>query len=128
LKLLLDTHVFIWWMTAEPRLTSQVRQGICDPGNELFLSSISVVEMAIKIRLGKLRLDGPLEQFVVRGMVQGQVSELPLTIRHALELASLPLHHRDPFDRLLLAQAIAERMSLVTQDSQLRPYGVNLIG
>jgi len=127
-KLLLDTHIFIWWMTEDSRLSPEARQAICDPDNELFLSSVSVVEMTVKIRLGKLRVDALPEQFLTRGMVQGQISELPLTIRHALQLASLPLHHRDPCDRMLLAQAIAEGMSVVSQDSQMRPYGVKMIG
>lgn len=128
MKLLLDTQIFIWWMTEDSRLSPEARHAICDPANELFLSSVSVVEMAVEIRLGRVRVDALPEHFLDRGMVQRQVSELPLTIRHALRLASLPLHHRDRFDRMMPAQATVEGMSLVSLDSQMRPYAVNLIG
>jgi len=127
-KLLLGTHAFVWWMTGDSRLSPEAWCAICDPLNDLFLSSVSVVEMAVKTKLGKLRVDVPLEQFPARGMALGGVSELPLTIRHALLLASLPVHHRDPFDRRLVAQSLVEGMPVVSQDAQLRPYGANIIG
>ena len=106
MNLLLDTHVFIWSKTDDPRMSSSAWSMLRDPGNQLFMSSISVAEMAIKSAIGKLSLDLPLDQFVTTGMRNGQIAELPLRSSHAIRLASLPLHHRDPFDRLLIATAL----------------------
>jgi clan AA aspartic protease len=100
MKLLLDTHVFIWSKTNDPRMSSSAWSMLRDPANQLFMSSISVAEMAIKSAIGKLSLDLPLDQFVTTGMQNAQIVELPLRSTHAIRLASLPLHHRDPFDRL----------------------------
>jgi len=95
-----------------------------DPGNELLMSAVSVAEMAIKIRLGRLTLDVPLKDFVKTGMTTGRILELPLVASHAARLADLPLHHRDPFDRLLIATAIEEDLTLLTNDPEIRKYFV----
>jgi PIN domain nuclease of toxin-antitoxin system len=127
MKLLLDTHAVLWWMLGDARFSPAAKAVLSDPANEVYLSSISVVEMAIKIRLGKLTLPLPLDQFVRRITAAMRAIELPLLTQHASALAALPLHHRDPFDRLLVTQALAERLQLVTADSQITRYGVPVI-
>jgi len=92
----------------------------------LLLSSVSVAEIAIKHAIGKMSLDVPLEEFVRTGMANGQLIELPLRAAHCVRLANLPLHHRDPFDRLLIATAQADDLTLLSNDSEFAQYGVKL--
>ena len=124
-RLLLDTHVFIWWLTGDARLSSRALDLIRDPTNELFLSSASTFEMSVKIAISKLRLDQPLASFVKQGMQAAIVRDLPIRMSHTYELADLPLHHRDPFDRLLVAQAKVENFTLLTADPQIQMYDVD---
>lgn len=128
MKLLLDTHVFLWWMHNDPRLSAIVIAAVEDDQNQIFVSSISAVEMAIKVRLEKLRIDSPLPEFLSRGMEALRAIELPVKIPHALRLAQLPIYHRDPFDRLLVAQAQIEGLTLVTDDAKIHLYGIPIIG
>ena len=124
MKLLLDTHVLLWWMHNDPRLSATAIAGVEDVGNQIILSSISAIEIAIKVRLGKLRLGLPLPLFFKRGMEGLRATEWPVLISHAACLIELPLHHRDPFDRILVAQAQVEGMILVSADEKIKLYGI----
>lgn len=127
MKVLLDTSTFLWMSTDETMLSSPARRIIADPSNTRFSSSISVVELAIKTRLEKLTLHAPLDQAIREGVLRGAVEELPLRFEHSLALAGLPLLHRDPFDRILIAQAQVERIALITSDALIRQYPVQTI-
>lgn len=118
MRLLLDTHIYLWLANGSPRLTAQAKERI-ESADRVFVSSATMWEIAIKVQLGKLRvdLDEVIEQIQVNGF-----EELPVFARHAKALASLPRHHGDPFDRLLVAQAISETMRLLTADPQLKAY------
>lgn len=119
MRLLLDTHVFLWAMANDDRLLPQARE-LLEEADEVYVSAASIWEIAIKTRLGKLKADTDrlLETSEQAGFV-----ELPVTSRHAARVAQLPDHHTDPFDRLLVAQAMTEPLLLVTVDKQLAAYG-----
>lgn len=126
-KLLLDTHTFLWWAADAPELSATAREAISDAGNECFLSTASCWEMAIKSSLGKLRLTKPVERFVHDLVTENGFRLLTIDLRHAAKVESLPFHHRDPFDRLLIAQAITEKFTLVSADNMLSSYDVQLL-
>jgi PIN domain nuclease of toxin-antitoxin system len=117
--LLLDTHVVLWWRSGGSRLTSQVRRAIASADVAL-VSAASGWEIALKLGLGKLRISQPFAWMVE----QSGFTELPVAFVHAERLAALPQHHRDPFDRMLIAQAQVEGATLVTHDRQFEPYKV----
>lgn len=125
--LLLDTHTFLWWAGDAPELSVTARKAISDSGNECFLSSVSCWEMAIKSSLGKLRLSKPVERFVSDLITENGFRLLTINLCHAAKVETLPFHHRDPFDRLLIAQAITERLTLVSADSMLSSYDIQLL-
>lgn len=127
MRLLLDTHVLIWWLEGNPRLSAGAQTAISDPANEMLLSSASVIEMAVKVRLGKLALTMPLDQFWKKAHQVLGASELPLHSQHAFALQNLPMHHRDPFDRLLVAQATVEGLHLVTADAEIAKYPIPIV-
>ena len=118
MRLLLDTHVIIWLMEDDSRLNAEARKLIAS-AQDVFASSASIWEIAIKARLGKLRID--VERLILR-LAQAGIGELHVTNGHAVATGRLPLLHRDPFDRLLVAQAISEPMRLLTSDAQLAAY------
>ena len=119
MRLLLDTHVFIWAVTGSAQLKSGTRSRLV-AAERVYVSAASIWEIAIKSRLGKI--DGDVGSFVEAIEASG-FQELPVTARHAAAVAGLPLHHADPFDRLLLAQAFTEPLRLVTADAVLAQYG-----
>lgn len=121
--LLADTHVLLWWRADDARLSAPAREAMADPENELFFSAGSIWEMAIKEAAGKL--DVP-DDFVAT-MADRGFAELPITARHGLVAGGLPPHHRDPFDRMLVAQARAERLAVVTGDARIAAYEVPLL-
>lgn len=121
--LLLDTHAFIWWAGVDKRLSETARSAIADTGNRVVVSAVTVWEISIKRAIGKLKFS----QDTLRAIDQAGFETLDITPHHADRAGSLPLHHADPFDRLLIAQASLERLVLVTQDRQLVPYGVALL-
>ncbi|HUH06019.1 MAG TPA: type II toxin-antitoxin system VapC family toxin [Kofleriaceae bacterium] len=123
MKLLLDTHVWLWWNTEPERLASKARAQIADPTNGVFLSAASVWEMAIKRRLGKLPLPEPVATYVARRLSTDDIHAMPVTCEHAAAVETLELVHRDPFDRLLVVQARYEGMRLLTVDEQVLAYG-----
>jgi PIN domain nuclease of toxin-antitoxin system len=112
---------------APERLSARARKLLTDPGNELLLSAASAWELAIKWTLGKLRLPEPVAQYVTSRMAAGGVTPLPIAHAHALRVADLPQHHRDPFDRLLIAQALVDHLPILTADPQFRAYPVKVL-
>lgn len=126
-RLLLDTHAFLQWVNDDPKLRAAARRAIADVANDCFLSVASCWEMAIKSSLGKLKLASPIEQFIPEQLTANGFLLLNLTLRHVAKVEKLPLHHRDPFDRLLIAQAITEKMVIVSADSVFPDYGVRRI-
>ncbi|MEA3238214.1 MAG: type II toxin-antitoxin system VapC family toxin [Candidatus Bipolaricaulota bacterium] len=127
MKALLDTHAFLWWVTDDARLSSRARAIIADGDNELFLSAASGWEMAIKTRLGKLHLPDNPASFVFEQLRMNAIEPLAVQMMHALRVYSLPGHHRDPFDRILVAQAQVERMLIITADPQVAQYDVEIL-
>lgn len=122
-RLLLDTHVLLWALADPHRLKAAVRKRIEAGANEVYVSAASAWEMEIKQALGKLEVPRDLEE----QLRAARFVELPVRIQHAVELRTLPPHHRDPFDRLLIAQAKVEQLSIVTRDRKFDRYGVPLI-
>lgn len=127
MKALLDTHVFLWWVMDDERLTPYIRDFIADEGNDLFLSSASCWEIAIKTKIGRLKLPGNPEKFIPDQMIANNITGLPIQSVHALHVYSLPDHHRDPFDRILVAQAGIERIPIITSDPLFADYDVKVI-
>ncbi len=122
MRLLLDTHVFLWALDAPERLPSEARHSIEDATNEVYVSAVVAWEIAIKFALGKLELPVVPEIFVPYRMMRLGFRSLPIDVRHALAVASLPPLHADPFDRLLVAQARVEALELVTVDPKITAY------
>ena len=123
MNLLLDTQVLVWCLAADRRLRNAARQAIEDDGNRVWVSAASAWEIEIKAALGKLRVPDDL----LTQMTAIRFDELPVRIEHALFLRRLPARHRDPFDRILIAQALCEGLTLVTADPVLREYPVRII-
>ncbi|MDA1017480.1 MAG: type II toxin-antitoxin system VapC family toxin [Planctomycetota bacterium] len=127
MKLLLDTHAFLWMSLDDPQLSKTARENLADTENDLFLSPASYWEIAIKISIGKYTLAEPLVEFVGREMDANELNVLPVTVEHAGAVSGLPFHHKDPFDRMLVAQATLENMSLISCDVIFDQYGVTRI-
>ncbi|GIV71213.1 type II toxin-antitoxin system VapC family toxin [Caldilinea sp.] len=127
MKLLLDTHTFIWW-DSEPAKLSPRALALCqDRQNILLLSVVSLWEMQIKLQLGKLRLALPLQEIVESQRQINSIEILPVTLAHVLALDKLPVHHKDPFDRLLVVQAMVEEAVLVSGDPNITKYAVQVV-
>ena len=124
MKLLLDTHVLLWGLAEPRKLGPQARERITDPGSTVWISAASLWEISIKVSLGRLDLVEPPEVCIPRGMDGAGFLSLPISDRHAFAVRSLPMHHRDPFDRLLVAQAQIEGLTLVSADKILSRYDV----
>jgi PIN domain nuclease of toxin-antitoxin system len=123
MNLLLDTHVFLWWCDQNPQLSTEATQAIADPDNTIFFSLASAWEIAIKQALGRVKTPEPLENAVQKN----RFSPLGISFEHARVAGSLPRHHRDPFDRMLIAQAKVDRLTFVTHDSSMQPYEIDLL-
>jgi PIN domain nuclease of toxin-antitoxin system len=126
MRLLLDTHAFLWWVLDDARLSPAARDLIADPTAEILFSAVSAWEIAIKARTGRLDLPEDVPAFVHDQVRRNRFTVLPIALRHALQVHALPDHHRDPFDRLLVAQAQVEALPLVSRDTLLAPYAVEL--
>jgi PIN domain nuclease of toxin-antitoxin system len=127
MRALLDTHIFLWWIFDDPQLDQSIREVLKNAENDLFLSAASTWEIAIKVQIGKLVLPGDLLSFISRHMALNSIVELPITVRHALHTILLPSYHKDPFDRLIVAQSQLEVMPVITTDPEIRQYGVDVV-
>jgi len=128
LNLLLDTHALLWFLGDDPRLQPATLKLLADPLNDVFVSAASAWEITIKAKLGKLPVPANIAEWLPAQLVTNRMTPLPITIAHAASIEHLPAHHADPFDRLLIAQALAENLTLVTSDRQFERYEVRLIG
>jgi PIN domain nuclease of toxin-antitoxin system len=124
MRILLDTHTFLWFITGDPKLSGAARKAIENVAHEKHISVITAWEIAIKWSLGKLTLARPFDVLIPQQIQQNGFLWLPLELTHLIVLAALPFHHRDPFDRSLVAQALKEGMPLVSVDPALDGYGI----
>jgi len=127
MKLLLDTHTFIWWASAPEKLSEKALAACENTENSLILSVASAWGMQIKSHLGKLRLDMPLKELIKSQKKENDLKILPVELKHTYELNTLPSIHKDPFDRLLIAQSNLEDLTLVSKDSKFSGYSVNVL-
>lgn len=124
MRLLLDTHVWLWLVAAPERLSGNARDRLESSDTQLYLSAASAWEMSIKQQLGRLELGGPAERVIPELMLRSDVTPLPITHQHGLRAGALPPHHRDPFDRMLIAQAQLEGLPIMTADATFAAYNV----
>jgi PIN domain nuclease of toxin-antitoxin system len=124
MRVLLDTHAFLWWVLDDRRLSARARDIMGDAANELLFSAASAWELVIKFKLGRLKEIRDFPQFLVGQLERNAISLLPVHLTHVLGMVDLPAHHKDPFDRLLLAQARVEDVPLLTNDRAMARYGV----
>jgi PIN domain nuclease of toxin-antitoxin system len=124
MRLLLDAHTFLWFVLNDPQLSGTAQSLINDPANDILISPASYWEIAIKVRLRKLDLHAAYDDFMQRGIVGNDFEILAIEPRHTSVLTTLPLHHKDPFDRLLIAQAMVEAIPIVSVDAAFDPYPV----
>jgi PIN domain nuclease of toxin-antitoxin system len=122
MNLLLDTHILLWHLTDNSMLTQKISQLIENPQHKKFVSIVTLWEIAIKRSLGKLKIEHPIEK-----LIPPEMTILPLEISHISYLEKLPFHHRDPFDRIIIAQAIVEKLSVITNDGDFEYYEIDLI-
>ncbi len=127
MRLLIDTHVFLWWIADDPKLSEKAGRVISEADNRLFLSAASGWEIAIKAKLGKLLIYGDVTSFIIEQMRLNSIEHLPVMLSHALHVSTLEALHRDPFDRLLVAQAQLERMPILTADRYIAAYPVETV-
>ena len=127
MKLLLDTHVWLWWLTDPERLGSYTRKEVSNPSNAVYLSAASSWELTIKYSLGRLPLPEPPLEFVPKRLQRDQIIALPVSHLHALTVSRLPAIHQDPFDRILIAQAMVEDLTLCTVDSLMMNYQIECL-
>jgi PIN domain nuclease of toxin-antitoxin system len=124
-RLLLDTHAFLWWVFADPKLSRSARAAIADDEqNDIFVSAASAWEIATKFRIGKLPDAGAVARDVAAAMASEGFGELPVSVRHAQRAGDLGGRHRDPFDRMLIAQALTENMTMVSNERAFDAYGI----
>jgi PIN domain nuclease of toxin-antitoxin system len=124
-RLLLDSHAFLWFILGDQRLSDRARLAIAAADTDVLISPATLWEMAIKVRLGKYTLPGPFGPFMDTQLTSNRIRLLSIEVRHTALLAAMPFHHRDPFDRLIVAQALAESIGLVSVDAMLDAYGVS---
>lgn len=127
MKLLLDTHAFVWALADPARLSGPARAAMTNPRAELFVSMTSAWELAILQGLGRVRLDVSLDVVFTEVLAALRIRLLPIQLRHVVAVAGLPAHHRDPFDRLLVATALSETLALVSRDRALERYAVTVV-
>jgi len=126
-RILLDTHAFLWLVTDDPKVSAPAKAVFLENDNELLLSAVTGFEIAVKYSLGKLGLKEPPEQFISKRIQANALIPLAITIEHTVLLADLPFHHRDPFDRLLVAQALSDSLPILSADTLLSAYGIERI-
>ena len=127
MKILLDTHIFLWLITDNDRLSDKSKQAFINSDNELFFSIASYWEICIKISIGKLKLSKNWDKIIKDELMVNSVKLLPISTEHCFQITQLPFHHRDPFDRIIISQAIIEKMHIMTIDSYFSQYEVNIV-
>ena len=127
MRILLDTCTFLWWITDDHRLSQRSVELISDGNNELLFSAASGWEIAIKAGLGRLDVPDPLDRFVSEHLFRNHISVLPVQLSHALHVHTLPPHHRDPFDRMLVAQAQLEKLPILSSDQRIANYEIEVL-
>jgi PIN domain nuclease of toxin-antitoxin system len=127
MKLLLDTHSFLWFIDGNPRLSQHARQLIEDLTNERWLSIASLWELAIKHSMGRLTFAQPFAMLIPEQLQRNDIQILDITVTHLDQITKLPFHHRDPFDRMLIAQALADAIPIIGVDSAFDAYGITLL-
>jgi len=127
MKILLDTHIFLWFISSDTKLSADVRDAIRDPDNEVYLSAVSIWEAIVKYQLGKLPLPEPPEIYLPKQRDLHQISSLALDESSVVRLANLPPLHRDPFDRMLVCQALQNGLTIATRDSAVRAYSISVL-
>lgn len=127
MRALLDTHTFLWWVTDSDRLSKRAMEIISKASNEFYFSAASGWEMAIKAALGKLELPANLNAFIAEELANNAIQALPIHLYHALHVKTLPHHHRDPFDRMLIAQSQLERLPIISIDGTFADYDVEVL-
>ncbi len=127
MKLLLDTHVLLWWLVDSQRLSARARALIADQRSQLFWSAASSWELAVKSALGRIQFQTPFRTVIPDVLQKQGIASLPVEQSHAFQVAGLPLLHRDPFDRMLVAQCQVEKLGLLSADSQLAEYEVDVL-
>ena len=125
MKYLLDTHTLLWFLSGDEKLSGRARLLIDDPSNEKFLSIASLWEIAIKAGLGKIDLDKPFEQMFPERLDFNRIRILDITVDSLVKLTTLPFHHRDPFDRLIIAQGLVEEFPIISVDATFDAYGID---
>ncbi len=124
MTILIDTHTFLWFVNDDPLLSPSARK-ILESDIDILLSIASIWEIAIKLNSGKLRIPEPFDKFIPQAILENDMKLLPISLDHLSLIATLPMHHRDPFDRLLIAQALTEKITLVSLDSVFDKYSVD---
>jgi PIN domain nuclease of toxin-antitoxin system len=127
MRLLVDTHAFLWYITNNQKLPRYAFDAIRDKSNEVFLSVVSVWEALVKYQIGKLGLPAPADEYLDNRRTAHRIADLPLEATAVSHLLSLPLHHRDPFDRMLICQALQHGLTIVTNDELFRRYDVRVL-
>ncbi len=127
MRVLLDTHAFLWWIEDAPRLSGRAREAIADEGNEILFSVVSAWEIVVKVGVGKLALDEAPERIIPEQIGRNDMEILPIKLDHALRVHELPNHHKDPFDRLLVAQALDEGIPIISVDPEVARYPVEVV-
>ena len=124
MKLLIDSHTFLWFVWDAPELSKTARDLIIDPDNDILLSMASIWELGIKASMNKLTLTEPYHTFLPKQLKENDIEILPILLAHALEVTTLPFHHKDPFDRLIAAQSLVEKIPIISIDAVLDSYSV----
>lgn len=124
MQILLDTHIFLWLISDDADLSKKAKRIFLDQNNDLFLSLVSIWEIAIKISIGKLFLKKLIEQFIPEQLQENNIKQLNINFRHITKVTNLPFHHRDPFDRLLVAQALEENIPILSNDKAFDNYPI----
>ncbi|BAU08312.1 PIN domain nuclease [Fischerella thermalis CCMEE 5330] len=127
MKILLDTHIFLWFISGDNRLSADVRDAIRDSDNEVYLSVVSIWESIVKYQLGKLPLPLSPEIYLPKQRERHQIANLDLDEGSVTQLTKLPLLHRDPFDRMLICQALQHKLTIATVDPEIIKYSINVI-
>jgi len=127
MKYLLDTHAFLWFVSEDNRLSSKAQSIIKNSRNDIYFSAVSAWEMSIKIRLGRLSIEEELEPFIIKQLSENNFSTLSITIFHSIYTSKLPEIHKDPFDRMIVAQSQVEDMPLISKDKNIKKYKVPVV-